>query len=87
MRWAVTESLATLKREQNVTPDNENNNRYPSSSTYESTSSSTTAPTPNLTNTLDNMPKPLAHTPNHSPTSLTTTPKMRWSQQEYSAYQ
>ena len=87
MRWAVTKSMASLKREQNDTPDNEIYNRCASSSTYESTSSSTTAPTPNLTNTLNNMPKPTAHTPNHSPTSLTTPPKMRWSQEEYIAYQ
>ena len=57
------------------------------SSTYEPASASTPAPTPSPTNTFDNMPKPSAHTPNHSPTSLTTLPKMRWSQEEYSAYQ
>ena len=77
----------SLTREQSATPDNENNTRNPSSSTYGSASSSTIAPTPNLTNTLDNMTKPTAHTPNHSPTSFTTPSKMRWSQEEYNAYQ
>ena len=87
MIWAVKESRTSLKHEQNNTPDNKNHNLSASSSTYESASPNTLAPPHNPTNTLDNMPKPSAHTPNHSPTSLTTPPKMRWSQEEYSAYQ
>ena len=70
MRWAVTESMASLKREQNDTPDNKYYNPGASSSTYESASASTSAPTPNPTNTLDNMPKPSAHTSNDSPHTI-----------------
>ena len=83
---AVKESRASLKHEQNNTPDNKNHNLSASSLTYESASPNTFAPTPNPTNTLDNMPKPSAHTPNHSPTSLTTPHKMRWAQEEYSTW-
>ena len=77
----------SLTREQSATPDNENNTRNPSSSTYGSASSSTIAPTPNLTNTCDNMTKPSAHTSNHSPTPFMTSSKMLWSQEDYNAYQ
>ena len=87
IRWAVTESLASLTREQNATPENDNNTRCPSSSTYGSASSSTIAPTPNLTNTCDNMTKPSAHTSNHSHTPFMTSSKMLWSQEDYNAYQ
>ena len=82
----MKESRASRKREQNNTPDNKNHNLSASSSTYESASPNTLAPPPNPTNTLDDMPKPSAHTPNHSPTSLTTPHKMRWAQDEYSTW-
>ena len=58
-----------------------------SSAIYEPASANTPAPTPSPTNTVDNMPKPSAHTLNHSPTSLATLPRMRWSQWDYIAYQ
>ena len=87
MHWAVTESMTNLTCEQNATPENDKNTRCPSSSTYGSASSSTIAPTPNLTNTCDNMTKPTAHTSNHSPTPFMTSSKMLWSQEDYNAYQ
>ena len=115
MRWALKESMVSLKREQNYTPDNKNHNPGASSSTYEAASASTPAPTPNPTNTFDNMQRPSAHTSNDShtpfttphraywwaeednenhwqepaigPTSLTTTPKVSWVQEDYCAYQ
>ena len=58
-----------------------------SSAIYEQASANTPAPTLSPTNTVDNMPKPSAHTLNHSPTSLATLPRMRWSQWDYIAYQ
>ena len=82
MQWAVTESLASLKRKQNYTPDNKNHNLGASSSTYESASAIASAPSPNPTNTLDNMPKPRAHTSNDSPTPFTTPHRTYWWDEE-----
>ena len=79
--------MANLTREQNATPENDNNTRCPSSSTYGSASSNTIAPTPNLTNTFDNMTKPSAHTSNDSPTPCTTSTKLIWWQEDYNANQ